>query len=137
MRNAAQTGEVDALFQAAVNRVRSKSNDAASPAGNEANLLDADFDDGGPSVAEQIARVEDILKKLNLVQRERNQVLKDLKEKSIPNFEKQLFQSELEKFRPHQARILQANHKQASLLKELQASFGHLLQDKRVRSERS
>ncbi|OTB15659.1 hypothetical protein K445DRAFT_60824 [Daldinia sp. EC12] len=152
MRNAAQTGEVDALFQAAVNRVRSKSNDAASPAGNEANLLDADFDDGGPSVAEQIARVEDILKKLNLVQRERNQVLKDLKEKvhnddisqililnkkSIPNFEKELFQSELEKFRPHQARILQANHKQASLLKELQASFGHLLQDKRVRSERS
>ncbi|KAI1800275.1 vacuolar protein-sorting protein BRO1 [Daldinia bambusicola] len=152
MRNAAQTGEVDALFRAAVNRVRSKSNDAASPASSEANLLDADFDDGSPSVAEQIARVEDILKKLNLVQRERNQVLKDLKErvhnddisqililnkKSIPNFEKELFQSELEKFRPHQARILQANHKQASLLKELQASFGYLLQDKRVRSERS
>ncbi|KAI2782468.1 vacuolar protein-sorting protein BRO1 [Daldinia loculata] len=152
MRNAAQTGEVDALFQTAVSRVRSKSSGATSPASSEANLLDADFDDGSPSVAEQIARVEDILKKLNLVQRERNQVLKDLKEKvhnddisqililnkkSIPNFEKELFQSELEKFRPHQNRILQANHKQASLLKELQASFGHLLQDKRVRSERS
>lgn len=81
MRNAAQTGEVDALFQTAVSRVRSKSSGATSPASSEANLLDTDFDDGSPSVAEQIARVEDILKKLNLVQRERNQVLKDLKEK--------------------------------------------------------
>ncbi|KAI2602838.1 vacuolar protein-sorting protein BRO1 [Hypoxylon sp. NC1633] len=152
MRNAAQTGEVDALFQTALNKVRSKSSAASSPAGGEPNLLDTDFDDSSPSVAEQIARVEDILKKLSLVKRERNQVLKDLKEKvhtddisqililnkkSIPNFEKELFQSELEKFRPHQNRILQANHKQSSLMKELQASINNLFQDKRVRSERN
>ncbi|EMR62414.1 putative vacuolar protein-sorting protein bro1 protein [Eutypa lata UCREL1] len=154
MRNAAQTGEVDALFQRAVGKVRSKSSAASSPAGGEANLLDADFDDGGPSVAQQINRVEDILKKLNLIKRERNQVLKDLKEKykvhdddisqililnkkSISNYESQLFQSELEKFRPHQNRLLQANHKQSSLMKELTASFNSLLQDKRVRSEQS
>ncbi|KAI1767322.1 vacuolar protein-sorting protein BRO1 [Hypoxylon sp. FL1150] len=152
MRNAAQTGEVDSLFQIALSKVRGKSSNASSPAGGEPNLLDTDFEDDDPSVAEQIARVEDILKKLNLVKRERNQVLKDLKDKvheddisqililnkkSIPNFEKELFQSELEKFRPHQNRILQANHKQSSLMKELQASFSHLLQDKRVRSERS
>lgn len=60
-----------------------------------------------------------------------------LNKKSIPNFEKELFQSELEKFRPHQNRILQANHKQSSLMRELQASINHLFQDKRVRSERS
>ncbi|KAI1393953.1 vacuolar protein-sorting protein BRO1 [Hypoxylon trugodes] len=152
MRNAAQTGEVDSLFQIALSKIRSKSSSSTSPASAEANLLDADFEDDSPSVAEQITRVEDILKKLNLVKRERAQVLKDLKEKvhnddisqililnkkSIPNYEKELFQSELEKFRPHQNRILQANHKQASLMKELQASFGHLLQDKRVQSERS
>lgn len=81
MRNAAQTGEVDALFQRAVGKVRAKSSAASSPAGGEPNLLDADFDDGGPSVSQQISRVEDILKKLNLIKRERNQVLKDLKEK--------------------------------------------------------
>jgi hypothetical protein len=35
---------------------------------------------------EQIARVEEILKKLNLIKRERNQVLKDLKDKVRPTF---------------------------------------------------
>ncbi|KAI5866767.1 vacuolar protein-sorting protein BRO1 [Durotheca rogersii] len=152
MRNAAETGGVDAFFQRAVSKFGAKSGSAISPAGGEPNLLDDDFDDGSPSVVEQINRVEDILKKLNLVKRERNQVLKDLKEKvhnddisqililnkkSIPNYEKELFQSELEKFRPHQTRLLQANHKQSSLMKELTASFNHLLQDKRVRSEQS
>lgn len=81
MRNAAQTGEVDTLFQIALSKVRAKSSNASSPAGGEPNLLDADFEDDSPSVAEQIARVEDVLKRLNLVKRERNQVLKDLKEK--------------------------------------------------------
>lgn len=60
-----------------------------------------------------------------------------LNKKSIPNYEQQLFQSELEKFRPHQNRLLQANHKQASLMKELTATFNNLLQDKRVRAEQS
>jgi programmed cell death 6-interacting protein len=48
-----------------------------------------------------------------------------------------LFKAELEKFRPHQNRILQANHKQASLLKELTRTYSDLLKDKRVRSEQS
>jgi hypothetical protein len=80
MRTAAQHGEIDSLFQKALSKVRGKSSNTSSPAG-EANLLDADFDDGNPSVLAQIAKVEDILKKLNLVKRERGQVLKDLKEK--------------------------------------------------------
>jgi hypothetical protein len=78
MRAAAESGEVDALFQRAVKKVRKSS--SASPS-SEPNLLDADFDDGGPSVVDQIVKVEDILKKLNLIKRERIQVLKDLKEK--------------------------------------------------------
>ncbi|KAI1324154.1 BRO1-like domain-containing protein [Xylariaceae sp. FL0255] len=152
MRHAAQTGEVDALFQSAVGKVRAKTSSANSPASEQPNLLDADFDDGSPSVAQQINRVEDILKKLNLVKRERNQVLKDLKDKihtddisqililnkkAIANYENELFKQELEKFRPHQNRLLQANHKQSSLMKELTASFNSLLQDKRVRAEQS
>ncbi|KAH6659823.1 BRO1-like domain-containing protein [Truncatella angustata] len=152
MRVAAQVGDADALFQRAVSKVRTKSSTATSPSGPEPNLLDDDFEDEGPSVMDQISRVEEILKKLNLIKRERNQVLKDLKDKvhnddisqililnkkSIPNYEQQLFQSELEKFRPHQNRLLQANHKQSSLMKELTATFNNLLQDKRVRSEQS
>lgn len=148
MRLASETGEVDELFRKAVSKARST---ASSPAG-EGNLLDTDFDDSEPSVPNQINKVEEILKKLSLIKRERNQVLKDLKDKvhnddisqililnkkHIPNHESQLFQTELEKFRPHQQRLQQANHKQSSLMKELTMAFNNLLQDKRVRTEQS
>lgn len=84
MRRAAQDGEVDQLFQRAVAVVRTRGSSVASPSGAEQNLLETDFGEGGPSVADQIGRAEEILKKLNLVKRERNQVLKDLKEKVGP-----------------------------------------------------
>ena len=48
-----------------------------------------------------------------------------------------MFKSELEKFRPHQNRILQAMHKQSAIMKELTRTYGDLLQDKRVRSEQN
>ncbi|KAK5998230.1 Vacuolar protein-sorting protein BRO1 [Cladobotryum mycophilum] len=152
MRHAAENGQVDKLFQRAVSQAKGRSSNAVSPSVNEQNLLDADFDESGPSVIDQINRVEDILKKLNQIKRERNQVLKDLKEKvhdddisqvlilnkkTIANYEQQLFQQELEKFRPHQNRLLQANHKQSALMKELTTVFNALLQDKRVRAEQS
>lgn len=60
-----------------------------------------------------------------------------LNKKQIANQEGLLFKAELEKFRPHQNRILAANHKQASLLKELTRAYNDLLSDKRVRSEQS
>ncbi|KAL7269946.1 bck1-like resistance to osmotic shock [Rhizina undulata] len=115
-------------------------------------LLDVDDGEGGISVLEQIERVEELLRKLNLIKRERLQVLKDLKEKvhnddisnvlilnkkAIHNIEPQLFATELEKFRPHQTRLLQATHKQSSLMKELTAAYGDLLQDRRIRNEQS
>ncbi len=60
-----------------------------------------------------------------------------LNRKSIANYESQLFKSELEKFRPHQNRLVQAGHKQSALMKELTVTFNNLLQDKRVRAEQS
>ncbi|KAI9848854.1 MAG: bck1-like resistance to osmotic shock [Sclerophora amabilis] len=159
MRSAGETDEPEVLFQRAMvkagaSRGRSKNSGVGSPlsTGPEGNLLEEDYGEGGVSVADQIAKVEDLLKKLNLLKRERVQVLKDLKEKvhnddisnvlilnkkSISNHENQLFQAELEKFRPHQSRLLQASHKQSSLMKELTATYGDLLQDRRVRSEQS
>jgi hypothetical protein len=82
MRSAGETGEADVLFQKALFQVGGKSrNNVGSPAGGEGNLLDDDFQGSGPSVMDQVAKVEEILKKLNLIKRERGQVLKDLKEK--------------------------------------------------------
>lgn len=60
-----------------------------------------------------------------------------LNKKSIAGQENQLFETELEKFRPHQNRLLQANHKQSSLMKELTKTYADLLQDKRVQAEQS
>ena len=55
----------------------------------------------------------------------------------MANHETQLFQSELDKFRPHQQRLLQATHKQNALMKDLTKIYGGLLQDKRVKSEQA
>lgn len=87
MRSAGETDEADVLFQRAMIKAGSKQgkgkNGVGSPYAStpEGNLLDDVYDEGSLSVAEQIAKVESILKKLNLVKRERSQVLKDLKEK--------------------------------------------------------
>lgn len=57
--------------------------------------------------------------------------------KAVGNQENQLFKAELEKFRPFQVRLLQANHKQSSIFKELTSVYSELLQDKRVRAEQN
>lgn len=157
MRSAGETDEADVLYQramlkAAANRGKGKNVGSPIVLNREGSLLDDDYGEGGVSVADQIAKVEDLLKRLNLIKRDRTQVLKDLKEKvhtddisnvlilnkkSISNHENQLFQAELEKFRPHQNRLLQATHKQTALMKELTKTYGDLLQDKRVRSEQA
>ncbi|EER22878.1 bck1-like resistance to osmotic shock [Coccidioides posadasii str. Silveira] len=156
MHAAGESGEADVLFQQAMIKAGSKQGKGGTsspyPAAPEGSLLDEDFGEGTVSVSEQITRVEELLRKLNLVKRDRMQTLKDLKDKvhnddisnvlilnkkSIANQEEQLFQAELEKFRPHQTRLLQANHKQTALMKELAKVYGDLLQDKRVRAEQS
>ena len=87
MRSAGETGEADVLYQRAMMKAGARQKSSRnghrsqhSPVG-EGSLLDDVEDEGSLSVAEQIARVEELLKKLNLVKRERAQVLKDLKEK--------------------------------------------------------
>ncbi|KAF1946944.1 vacuolar protein-sorting protein bro1 [Clathrospora elynae] len=149
MRSAGETDEADVLYSRAM--VKAGASKGKSPRPIEGNLIDDDIDEG-PTVTDQIGAVEDILRKLNLVKKERTQIMKDFKDKvhsddissvlilnkkAIANQESQLFKAELEKFRPHQTRILQANHKQASLLKELTRTYSDLLKDKRVRSEQS
>ncbi|KAB8349881.1 hypothetical protein FH972_023894 [Carpinus fangiana] len=154
MRSAGEAGEADVLYQRALIKAGASRNgkSGGSPLIDEGNLLDDDFDEGDKSVAEQIAHVEDLLRKLNLIKREREQVLKDLKEKirnddisqvlilskkAITDQDHAVFKEALEKFRPHQQRLLQANHKQSSVMKELTRAYSNLLQDKRIRGEQA
>lgn len=82
MRSAGETDEADILFQQAMIKAGSKHKGKSEVTGaTEGSLLDDVYDEGGVSVSEQINKVEEILKKLNLVKRERANVLKDLKEK--------------------------------------------------------
>ncbi|KAJ5962832.1 hypothetical protein N7501_007773 [Penicillium viridicatum] len=154
MRSAGETDEADVLFQRALIKARSKhskgKDGVTSPA--EGTLLDDVYDEGGASIAEQIAKVESLLKKLNLVEREKSQLLADLKvethkdditerlilnKKSFVGREKEFFKTELEKFLPYQNILVQANHKQSSLMNELTKIHDNLLHDKRVQSEKS
>lgn len=87
MRSAGETDEADVLYQRAMLKAGANRNKglngvsgSMSPNG-QGSLLDEDYGEGGPSVADQITKVEDLLKKLNLIKRDRTQVLKDLKEK--------------------------------------------------------
>ena len=87
MRSAGELDEADVLYQRALlnagaNRGKGR-NGIGSPItpNREGNLLDDDFGEGGLSVIDQIAKVEELLRKLDLIKRDRMQVLKDLKEK--------------------------------------------------------
>lgn len=88
MRSAGETEEAEVLYQRAMAKAGAGKN-VASPGtpglsgGMEGDLLGEEIDEGGASVADQIAQVEDLMKKLMLVKRERAQVLKDMKEKVI------------------------------------------------------
>ncbi|KAF4552876.1 BRO1-like domain-containing protein [Elsinoe fawcettii] len=155
MRSAGETDEADVLYQRAMIKAgaaRANGKGVGSPSLIEGNLLDDIDEDDKQSVPDQIAKVEELIRKLNLVKRERQQVLKDLKDKihnddisnvlilnkkAVTTQENQIFKSELEKFRPFQSRILQSNHKQNSLIKELTRTYSELLSDKRVKSEQN
>ena len=83
MRSAGETDEADVLYQRAMIKAggsRGKGRNPQSPSA-EGNLLDEDYGEGGTPVMDQIRRIEDMLKKLNLIKKDRGQVLKDLKEK--------------------------------------------------------
>lgn len=80
MRSAGQRAEegmVDGLW---MSKVGSPTNGFAGDRGGE-TLLDVDEGETGVTVLDQIERVEELLKKLNMIKRERAQVLKDLKDK--------------------------------------------------------
>ena len=85
MRSAGETHEEDVLYQRAMVKAsmsRGGGRTGFSPnLAEEGSLLDEDFGEGGPSVQDQIIKVEELLRKLDLVKRDRAQVLKDLKEK--------------------------------------------------------
>ncbi|KAI0267491.1 BRO1-like domain-containing protein [Gloeopeniophorella convolvens] len=124
-------GDVKLLISDDVERVFK---DSARGHDRRESLLDLDTDKDDAEKAKIAGFVEDIderLGRLNKIERERDQTLKDLKEKiqsddvshllllnrRNPNVEPTIFASELEKFRPYQQRLSQTMHHQQRLSK--------------------
>lgn len=82
MRSAGETDEADVLYQRAMIKAgAARGNKGKNPMDEEGDLLGEIEDEGRDSVSQQIQAVEELLRKLNLVKKERQQILKDLKEK--------------------------------------------------------
>ncbi|KAG4306365.1 hypothetical protein PORY_000353 [Pneumocystis oryctolagi] len=101
------------------------------------NLLDIDdFSD----VERKVNEVEDMLKKLSIIKKQRQTTLEDLKEKVSkddisnililkkinPSAEKQFFSSELEKFKHHETRLAETIYHQGQILQNLLSVFKSL-----------
>ena len=111
----------------------------------QASLLDLDdAPEPANDTAIKVDQVDDALRKLNLVKKERQQTLHDLKEKArnddisevlmfnkkTPDLEQRVFASELEKFKPHQLRISATISRQEQLIEDMTRTFTSVLKDK-------
>ncbi|QSL66855.1 hypothetical protein MERGE_001242 [Pneumocystis wakefieldiae] len=104
---------------------------------SQTNLLDLDDSN---DIQNGVNKIENILKKLSIIKRERQATLKDLKEricnddisnililkKAKPDTEKQIFLSELEKFKLHETRLSETIYHQAQILRNLTLDFENL-----------
>lgn len=141
---AASDGQVQALWDSAKGDVRllisgdveKVFKDSARGHDRQESLLDLDSDKDDAEKEKIAHLVEDIderLGRLNKIERERDQTLKDLKEKiqaddvshllllnrRNQNVEPTIFASELEKFRSYQQRLSQTVHHQQSTIQEI------------------
>ncbi|KAG5519642.1 hypothetical protein PMAC_001797 [Pneumocystis sp. 'macacae'] len=101
------------------------------------NLLDIDdYND----IQNKVSEIENMLRKLSIIKRERQTTLNDLKEKISnddisntlifkkikPNTEKQFFSSELEKYKHHEIRLSETVYHQDQILQNLLSVFEDL-----------
>ncbi|KAK9314492.1 BRO1-like domain-containing protein [Lipomyces starkeyi] len=118
------------------------------------SLVDIELSDqgGNSGIAKpDTEAVENLLKKLTKLKKERGLVFAELKEKiqeddissllilnkKVPNIEEKLFKSELEKFLPYQKRIAATIYQQAVTLKELTAAWKAILDNPLVKGRRA
>lgn len=147
---------IEGVFSDAIARVEQSSGSS----GRGRDLLDLDLpDDEGDEMNGRIATIQEALSRLSRLKKERSDVLADLKERvhnddisqllilnrKSQNVEPTLFAAELEKFRPHQARIQATIAHQQSTLQQVQNVYAQLtsgkkgkeIQDRFVKIERT
>lgn len=133
---------VEQVFAEAVSRA----DQVQGGAGGGGSLLDLDLpDDEGNEMQKHISSIHEALARLDRLRKERSDTLADLKERihnddisqllilnrKSQNVEPTLFAAELEKFRPHQARLQAAIQQQQVTLQNVQQMFSQLTQGKK------
>jgi hypothetical protein len=121
----------------------------SKPSGH-ASLLDLGEDeetadcDVSNAITAKVEHVDDLMRKLALVKKERHATLQDLKTKAraddisnvlilnrkTPGIEQRVFAAELEKFRPHRTRLAAMLARQDQLVEEMTQDFALVLEDK-------
>ncbi|ORY82677.1 BRO1-like domain-domain-containing protein [Protomyces lactucae-debilis] len=121
-----------------------------------ASLLDLGEDEAGErevsnAIAVKVDHVDDLVRKVALVKKERHTTLDDLKTKAraddiagvlilnrkTPGIEQRVFAVELEKFRPHRTRIAATLARQDQLVEELTQVFAQVLEDKTLQKKQA
>ncbi|KAG0245374.1 bck1-like resistance to osmotic shock, partial [Actinomortierella wolfii] len=146
LRQGRESAALDSLFAKAI--VDASKNKKGSVQSN-ASLLDVEDVDGGKqAIQKMVAKVEDVLARLNKLKKERMDTLEDMKAKTrqddisnllilnkkIANIEPQLFANELEKYRPYQTRITATINHQQTLMQELAGHFKELMNGQEARN---
>ncbi|ORZ02568.1 BRO1-like domain-domain-containing protein [Syncephalastrum racemosum] len=116
------------------------------------SLLDLDFDPpSSDNTQRDIEKVEAALEKLRRIEQERIATLDDLREKSLQDdishililnkktaqIEEQIFNQELEKYRPHQQRISATIERQQQLIQELTQAYKALMENTEAKAMQS
>lgn len=137
---AANNDALDSFYAETLAKTDHSSSNGAS------NLLDLDIpDDEGAKMTQSIQTITDAISKLHKLKKERNDVLADLKERihnddisqllivnrRAQNVEPSLFAAELEKFRPHQARLAATIQAQQNTMEVIQLTFNKLTSGKK------
>ena len=149
---ARMAGGEDAVEQAFAEALAQSDQNGTSGTGGQRSLLDLDLDvdipdEEGAEMQRRIASIHESLAKLTKLQKERNDTLADLKERvhnddisqllilnrKSQNVEPTLFAAELEKFRPHQARLQAALQQQQATLASIQTAYSQLSTGKKGR----
>ena len=149
---ARMAGGEDAVEQAFAEALAQSDQSGTGGTSGQRSLLDLDLDvdipdEEGADMQRRIASIRDSLAKLTKLQKERNDTLADLKERvhnddisqllilnrKSQNVEPTLFAAELEKFRPHQARLQAALQQQQTTLASIQTAYSQLSTGKKGR----
>ncbi|KAF9420301.1 bck1-like resistance to osmotic shock [Podila epigama] len=115
---------------------------------SDSSLLDVDDSGESETILKTVAKVEEVIAKLRKLKQERMDTLEDMKAKTqkddISNLlilnkkssgiEPQLFAQELEKYGPHQSRIMATVHHQQALMQELTTHFKELMNGQEARN---